>query len=67
MKYLANGAVFATLYIIFMIPTYLLPYFGSNSSLSTMVIASTDGPILQTIHHLGALAILIVITWLRGS
>lgn len=67
MKYLANGAVFAITYIVFMIPTYILPYLGSNSSVSTVAIASQDGLILQTVMHLSALAVLVVITALRGQ
>ena len=68
MKVLGNVAMFVLLYIVFMIPTYVLPYLGSNSSvLNTAGQASGAGmnPLLWL--HLGALIALIVITFFRGT
>jgi hypothetical protein len=68
MKYVANGFVFVIIYILFMIPTYALPYLGSNSAVfNTAGQASGAGfhPLLMI--HLVSLLILVAITWLRGS
>lgn len=67
MKFLGNGVVFTVIYIIFMIPTYLLPYFGSNSSLLNAGAAAADmGLSPQAIAHLVCLAVLVIVTWFRG-
>lgn len=67
MKFLGNGIVFVVLYVVFMGPTYLLPYLGSNSSVVNTAGALADaGMNPATIFHLLSLAILIVITWFRG-
>ena len=74
MKYLANAVVFVILYVIFMLPTYYLPYLGSNSSIvNTMTNIDTGSRIIAPgmnpafWPHLGCLVALIAITWLRGS
>ena len=68
MKYLGNGVVFAVLYILFMLPTYFLPYFGSNSAILGAASAITEmGIPPQTIFHVIALAVLIILTRFRGS
>lgn len=68
MKYFANGIVFVVVYLIFMIPTYLLPYLGSNSAVVTgLGVAAEQGMSPQQIMHLASLAVLIGVTWLRGS
>ena len=58
MKFLGNGAVFAAIYIVCMIPTYYLPYMGSNSE---MISGSPDIPGLgispETALHLLAMAL----------
>lgn len=68
MKFLGNGVVFAVVYILAMIPTYLLPYLGSNSTvIGSVSAAAQEGLPIQTMGHLIALAILITITWFRGT
>ena len=67
MKILGNSAVFAVVYILFMIPTYLLPYLGSNSAVLGVYAASNDRVHVLFWLHLCALLVLIAITWFRGS
>ena len=73
MKYLGNAVVFVILYVIFMLPTYYLPYLGSNSSVVntiTNIDSATLGEGGMNIAfwpHFGCLIALIAITWLRGS
>ena len=68
MKFLGNGVVFAIVYIIFMIPTYILPYLGSNSSLiNAGTTAAGMGLSPAAICHLLSLLVLVVITWFRGA
>ena len=73
MKYLGNAVVFVILYVLFMLPTYYLPYLGSNSSIvNTMTNIDTGSRIGAGMNpafwpHLGCLVVLIAITWLRGS
>ena len=67
MKHLSNGFVFAIVYIVFMLPTYILPYLGSNSALiNTSSFAATDQVSPALFAHLFALAVLVVVTWFRG-
>jgi hypothetical protein len=67
MKLFSNAAVFVIMYVLFMLPTYVLPYFGSNSSvLNTIVLASDDGFNPLFFLHLGLFIVLIVIAWFRG-
>jgi hypothetical protein len=63
-KILGNTVVFAILYIVLMIPTYLLPYMGSNSSILNATSAGMN-PFFWL--HLSILIILAVVTWFRGS
>ena len=63
-----NAVVFALLYIVLMLPTYVLPYLGSNSgALNAAGAASGAGlnPLFWV--HLIAFALLIAITWSRGA
>ena len=68
-KIFGNTAVFVLLYIVFMIPTYILPYFGSNSSIAISAGASVGNlsEFPQFWMHVGALILLMVVTWFRGS
>lgn len=68
-KALGNAPVFVICYIIFMIPTYLLPYAGSNSSLMHGLDAAAKTHALNVPFwlHLGSLFILCFITWFRGA
>lgn len=67
-KILANPVIFAVLYIVFMIPTYMLPYMGSNSSVinATGVSAGAGMNPLFWLHLL-ALAVLVALAWFRGG
>lgn len=67
MSFLGNKVVFAALYIILMIPTYLLPFLGSNSALIWAGAAESGTILPQTVFHLLALLGLIIITWIRGT
>ena len=68
MKILGHGAVFILLYLLFMGPTYILPYLGSNSSVLNATAAAADGPINPlTLVHLGSMLVLVALTWIRGT
>ena len=68
MKFLGNAIVFVILYILFMLPTYYLPYLGSNSAvLNTAGEATNNGLSPALGLHVGSLIILIAIAWFRGS
>ena len=68
MKILGNAAIFVLIYIVFMIPTYLLPYLGSNSSIvNTAGVATGSGINPAAWAHVASMLILVVITWFRGS
>lgn len=63
-----NPALFAILYILLMIPTYWLPYMGSNSAvLNATGSAAGVGMNPAFWPHLGALALLIGVAWMRGK
>lgn len=67
MKFLGNPVVFAILYILFMIPTYFFAFIGSNSVIINATgvgMGAGISPLFS--YHLAALAILVVITWLRA-
>ena len=68
MKFLGNGIVFVVVYIVFMLPTYLLPYVGSNSAvLNAAGAAAETGTNPAMVLHLICLAVLVVATWFRGA
>lgn len=67
-KLLINPMFFVIGYTVFMIPTYFLPYLGSNSSILNAAGAATGvgmNPLLWI--HVAALAGLVLISWLRGK
>ena len=65
-KAIKSTSIFVTAYIICMIPTYILPYFGSNSAVINGVAAAhIINPWM--IIHLAFLASLIAMTWSRGK
>lgn len=73
-RILASGPSFVGLYLLFMFPTYILPYFGSNSIAANTVLASADamagggnGANILLFVHLACLGMLGLLTWLRGS
>jgi len=67
-RILANGPVFVVLYLILMIPTYLLPYLGSNSAvISGAGVAAGQGFYPLFWLHLICLLALCVLAYLRGA
>lgn len=68
MKAFGNPAVFVVAYLIGMIPTYVLPYFGSNSAfLGAISAAMGMGPTPQWWVHAWFLTALAAITWVRSG
>ncbi len=76
MKIFGNTAVFVVLYLLFMLPTYFLPYFGSNSALigtlGQIGAAAGDVNPLMGINpafwpHLISLIVLVMASWFRGG
>ncbi len=62
-----SALLFFILYAIFLVPTYLLPYAGSNSSvLNALGAAAGIGLTPQFWAHVACLFVLISVTWLRG-
>lgn len=73
-RILASGPSFVGLYLLAMFPTYVLPYFGSNSLVANATLAGVDaasdtvsGLNMLLFVHLACLGILCLVTWLRGS
>ena len=65
---LSSGVVYVIVYLIVAIPTYVLPYFGSNSSVLNVFGAATGlGALPQFWFHLVALYLLVVVAWIRGG
>lgn len=68
MAIFANGVVFVIVYVLAMIPTYYMPYAGSNSlAVNALGNAFNQGPNPALLWHVGAFVVLIGITWARGS
>ncbi len=62
-----SGLLFAIVYVLFMLPTYLLPYAGSNSTvINALGAAAGVGLSPQFWAHLACLFVLVAVTWLRG-
>ena len=67
MKFLGNAVVFVVLYMLFMLPTYYLPYLGSNSAVIGAIGVAADAGVNPVFWpHLGSLIVLVVVTWFRG-
>ncbi|MDD5383569.1 MAG: hypothetical protein PHG89_01640 [Gallionella sp.] len=63
-----NTLVFVIGYVILMIPTYLLPWLGSNSAVLNAVGAAIGhGMTPQWWAHAWCLVMLILMTWMRGD
>lgn len=60
--------VFVLAYLALMVPTYVLPYLGSNSTIFNGVAVGTGfGMTPMWWAHVWCLAMLVVIAWLRGA
>lgn len=67
-RIVANTVSFVILYLLLMTPTYILPYFGSNSVVINAANAAGNGGVYALLLvHLAFLAALVVLTWTRGS
>ena len=68
-KALGNAPVFVVAYIVFMLPTYFLPYAGSNSSILHGIDAASGGKNLNFAFwlHMGSMLILCFLCWVRGA
>jgi hypothetical protein len=68
-KAMSNVLFFVVAYVIFMLPTYLLPYLGSNSSVAQGAAMAAGSSALQIpfILHLISLLILCYLEKLRGD
>jgi hypothetical protein len=63
---ISNPILFFVLYIFFVVPTYILPYFGSNSLIIGAALTSAMGSNPFFWIHVLCFACLVVITWWRG-
>ncbi len=61
---IGHGVTYVILYMLFMIPTYILPFFGSNSSLAHASIGLGNPGFWL---HLLSLAVLVGLCWVRGE
>ena len=67
MKLLRNSVVYVVAYLILMIPTYILPYFGSNSALIGAASIGAVGSTFPTFwYHATIIYVLIMLAWGRG-
>lgn len=68
-KVLGNAPVFIIAYVLFMLPTYYLPYAGSNSSILHGMDAALDSQNLNFAFwlHMGSLLVLCFLCWVRGA
>ena len=67
-RILGNAPVFVCAYIVFMIPTYLLPYVGSNSAIVGATGAAAGAGMSPAFWvHLLALAVLCLLCFFRGG
>lgn len=65
---MSNSILFVFAYILFMLPTYYLPYLGSNSAVVNSAVAASGGGLSPTfLLHALALIILVAIAWARGK
>lgn len=68
MKIFQNTAVYVVAYILLMIPTYILPYFGSNSMLmNAFGMALGIGPTPQWWIHVWFIVAIGVLAWARSE
>ncbi|MDZ4253391.1 MAG: hypothetical protein U1A72_12560 [Sulfuritalea sp.] len=63
-----NAIVFVVTYLILMVPTYVLPYFGSNSSIVNAISAAVGlGMTPQWWAHAWSLGMMCLLAWARGG
>jgi hypothetical protein len=63
-----NPTAYVVAYLLLMVPTYILPYFGSNSTLiNAFSSAFGMGPTPQWWAHIWFLTMLSLLGWLRGN
>ena len=68
LKALGNAPVFVIAYILFMLPTYYLPYLGSNSAVVGALGAAAGAGINPAFWvHLAAMLVLCFLCWVRGA
>lgn len=67
MRVVGHAAVFVAAYILVMLPTYVLPWVGSNSALLTRVAAGQGKTNWFLILHVTLLVLLAALTWIRGT
>ncbi|MAG96772.1 MAG: hypothetical protein QF797_11530 [Alphaproteobacteria bacterium] len=71
MRFIENTAAFVVLYIVLMIPTYLLPYLRFATGIGLAVEGEADAAAGASLGLLAVqlvfLVILIAITWFRGN
>lgn len=68
MRLFGSTGGFVLLYALFMVPTYVLPYSGSNSAIVGAIGAAVGkGLMPATWAHLWFLASLILLAWMRGA
>jgi len=66
-RVLGNGVVFVILYLLCMLPTYILPWIGSNSTVLNAAGTAADAGMNPAFWlHLAALLVLVGLTWIRG-
>lgn len=63
---MGNTPMFVTLYILFMLPTYILPWVGSNATLLPALLGEVGAGKPYFWLHFLALVALVVIAWFRG-
>lgn len=65
--FLAHRVVFVFIYLLIVAPTYVLPYFGSNSAFVNVLGASLNvGALPQFWIHVTLLYLAFIVTWFRG-
>lgn len=68
MKIIRSAFGFVVLYVLLMVPTYILPYFGSNSTVTNAFAGAMGlGFLPQWWMHVWALAMMVLVAWMRGK
>jgi len=68
MQFFGQPVVFVIAYLLFMLPTYYLPYVGSNSAAVNALARAGGVPANPALFwHGGALLVLVALAWIRGG